>query len=619
MKNHMKSPFTARAIPAVAISAIFATSAYCQTSQTLSPVLVTAARIPQSARDVLSDTLVITAEELAASGQRTLVDVLQQKRGFEINRNGGPGTVSSVFIRGAANNQSVVLVDGVRIGSSTLGGATWETIPLAQIERVEVVYGPLSSLYGADAIGGVLQIFTKRGDGAPRGTVSAGLGSYATRSLDAGVSGSTSTFRYALQAAQERSDGFSASTPDAGKFTYNPDRDGYTKRSVGAQFSLELAPGQELGMHLLHSALEAQFDAGPGFDDRNEQQLGAYALYAKNKITKDWTSLLQIARSTDQGKTFASYGNSRIDTAQNQFSWQNDLRVGADTLQLVLDRRVEKVDADTAALKRERSTNSVAGSYRLQRGQHSGSIALRNDNNSQFGSHTTGSLDYGYRLSDALRVNLGAGTSFRAPTFNELYYPSFGIDTNKPEKGKNIEAGLHYEAGDSHASAVVYRNRLSDLLVYAPVCPVQLSTHPFGCAYNIDQATLSGVSFSADKTFGSLQLRGALDVQDPRDDTTGKRLPRRARQHGSVALEYAAGSYKAGVESVFSGERYDDGANLNRLGGYGLLNVFASTALARDWSLFGRWNNVTGKNYALSRGYATPGSNLFVGIRYAMQ
>ena len=610
----------ARAILAASLAAGFASAAFAQS--TLSPVLVTAARMPQSARDVLSDTLVITADQLAQSGQRTLVDVLQQQRGFEISRNGGPGTVSSVFIRGAANNQSVVLVDGVRIGSATLGGATWETIPLSQIERVEVVYGPMSSLYGADAIGGVVQIFTKRGDGPARATVSAGLGSYGTRSLEAGLSGSgggDQKVRYAIQAARETSDGFSASTPEAGSFTYNPDKDGYSKRSASGQFSIELAPGQELGANFLTSSLDSQFDGGPGFDDRNEQQLGTVALYAKNKISSSWTSLVQIARSTDKSKTFASYGNSRIDSKQNQFSWQNDIRIGADVLQLIAERRVETVDSDTSALSRERSTNSIAASYRLQRGAHLASVALRNDNSSQFGAHATGSLDYGYRIGSAWRVNLGAGTSFRAPSFNELYYPNFGIAANQPEKGRNIEAGLHYDQDETHFSAVAYRNRVSDLLVYAPVCPVQVATHPFGCAYNVDQAILSGVTLSAAEKFGSFALRGTVDVQDPRDDTTGKRLPRRAREHGSIALEYAGGNYRAGVESVLSGARFDDAANLNRLGGYGLLNLYANTALARDWTLFGRWNNLTGKNYALARGYATPAANLFVGIRYAMQ
>ena len=617
----MKSTLTPRALLAATLAAAFVPSVHSQTTS-MTPVVVTAARMPQSARDVLSDTLVITAEELMQSGQRTLVDVLQQKRGFEISRYGGAGTVSSVFIRGAANNQSIVLVDGVRIGSATLGGATWETIPLAQIERVEVVYGPLSSLYGADAIGGVVQIFTKQGEGAPSLNASVGAGSFATRAYDAGISGAVSgehKVRYAVQAARETSDGFSASTPQTGPYTFNADKDGYTKSSASARFSIELASGHEFGLNLMTSKLDAQFDAGAGFDDRNEQQLGTYALYAKNKLAANWTSLAQIAQSVDKNKTFASYGNGVIDTTQNQFSWQHDFTFGADVLQLVLERRVEKVDSDTTALARERSTNSLAASYHLQRGAHLGSVALRTDSNSQFGTHTTGSIEYGYRISNAWRINASTGTSFRAPTFNELYYPYYGIASNQPEKGENLEAGITFTRNDLHASAVAYRNRLTDLLVYAPACPVQQATHPYGCAYNIDKATLSGVSLSAEQKIGSLSLRGALDLQDPRDDTTGKRLARRAKQHGSLGLDYTVGTLKVGAETVFSSYRFDDGANTARLGGYTLLNLIASTVVMKDWTVFGRWNNVTDKNYQLARGYATPGANLFVGLRYAMK
>ncbi len=620
LKILMKSSLTPRAILAATLAAAFVPSVHSQT--TLSPVIVTAARMPQAAKDVLSDTLVITAEELMQSGQRTLVDVLQQKRGFEISRNGGPGSVSTVLIRGAANYQSIVLVDGVRIGSATLGGATWETIPLAQIERVEVVYGPLGSLYGADAIGGVVQIFTKQGDGAPSLNASAGAGSFGTRAYDVGISGAVSgehKVRYAVQAARETSDGFSASTPQSSPYTYNPDKDGYTKSSASARFSIDLAKGHELGLNLMTSRLDAQFDAGAGFDDHNEMQLATYALYSKNKLAQNWTSFVQIAQSLDKGKTFASYGNSVIDTTQNQATWQNDFAFGADVLQVVLERRNEKVDSDTPELARERSTNSLATSYRLRRGSHLGSASLRADKNSQFGTHTTGSIEYGYRISNAWRVNASTGTSFRAPSFNELYYPYFGIASNKPEKSENFEAGLYFDKDDLQFSAVAYRNRLSDLLVYAPTCPVEQATHPYGCAYNIDKATLSGLSLSAAEKFGSISVRGALDLQDPRDDTTGKRLPRRARQHGSLGIDYAVGTFKLGAETVFSSARFDNGANTVRLAGYNLLNLTASTALAKDWTAFGRWNNVTDKNYDLSSGYATAGANLFVGLRYAMK
>lgn len=606
---------------AATLAAAFVPSVHAQTAS-LSPIVVTAARMPQSAKDVLSDTLVITAEELSQSGQRSLVDVLQQKRGFEISRNGGPASVSSVFVRGAANYQSIVLVDGVRIGSATLGGPTWETIPLADIDRVEIVYGPLSSLYGADAIGGVVQIFTKQGEGAPRLGASAGLGSFGTRAADAGISGAiggANKFRYVLQVARETADGYSASTPQAGPYTYNPDKDGYTKSSASARVSVDLAPGQEIGLSLLTSKLDAQFDAGPGFNDRNEQQLGTYAVYAKNKFAANWNSQVQLAQSIDKNKTFASYGNSAIDTTQNQLSWQNDITLGYDVLQLVLERRVEKVDADTPELVHERGTNSLAASYRLQRGGHSGSVALRSDSNSQFGQHTTGSVEIGQRFGQAWRVNASLGTSFRAPSFNELYYPNYGVASVRPEKGENLEAGLGYSLNDLQFNAVAYRNRLSDLIVYAASCPVQQASHPYGCAYNVDKATLSGLSLSAAANFGSLGVRGALDVQDPRDDTTGKRLPRRAREHGSINVDYAIGSTKFGAETVFASSRFDDGANTLRLGGYTLLNLTASTPVAKDWTAFGRWNNVTDKNYALANGYATAGANLFVGLRYAVK
>jgi vitamin B12 transporter len=248
-----------------------------------------------------------------------------------------------------------------------------------------------------------------------------------------------------------------------------------------------------------------------------------------------------------------------------------------------------------------------------------GSISIRNDDSSQYGSHTTGSIGYGYRIIDTLRASASYGTSFRAPTFNELYFPSFGVPTNKPEQGKNTEAGLYYDDGKSQANIVYYHNRITDLIVTAATCPVNPAGHPFGCAYNVDKALLTGVSVGASTTLDKVTLRSALDIQDPRDETTNKVLTRRARQHATLAAEYETGTVKTGAELVISGKRFDDVANNNVLGGYGILNLYSSYDFARDWSLFGRWNNVTNKNYELARNYATAGSNVFVGIRYAMK
>lgn len=612
---------------AFAIVPLFSVPAFSQAAQDALPpsVVVTATRTPQRAIDVLSDNVVITAKDIAQSGQTSLVQLLQQQRGVEVTMNGGPGNSSSVFLRGTNNNQSIVLIDGVRVGSSTLGGATWADIPLPEIDRIEIVYGPLSSLYGADAIGGVIQIFTRKGQGAPRLTASAGAGSYATRIADASVAGSTGgdhDLSYAISAAHEASDGFSATKP--GNLSYNPDKDGYTRDSASGQFGYTLAKDQKIGFNFLSSRLDAQFDSGPStYDARSVQKLENYALYSTNRLASNWTSKLQLSRSTDKARTLSSAaasGNSQVDTTQTDVTWQNDVALGADLLQLLAERRKEEVDSSsTPVVAGERTTNSFAASYQLKRGAHLAIASLRNDNSSQYGSHTTGAVGYGYRITDALRANASFGTSFRAPTFNELYFPSFGVPSNKPEKGRNTEAGLYYDDGVTQATAVVYRNRLTDLLVTAAACPVDPASHPFGCAYNVDRALLTGITLGASTRAGDFTIRGTLDLQDPRDETTDKLLTRRARQHATVALDYHAGPLQAGAELALSGKRYDDVANRNVLGGYGLLNLYASYAITRDWSAFARWNNVTDKNYELARNYATAGSNGFIGIRYAMK
>ena len=607
---------------ALALCSAFSLPAFADAPQNknLDTVLVTATRTPQIAQEVLADNVVISADEIAKAGQISLIELLQRKRGIEVARNGGPGTTASVFVRGADTRQSVVLVDGVRIGSSTSGGATWSAIPLSQVDHIEIVYGPLSSLYGADAVSGVIQIFTKKGEGAASPIVSAGVGSYGTRNLEAGVSGSSNGFRYALRASHEHSDGFNATRPGAGTFVYNPDKDGYKNNGGSGQFSFEYAKDQEVGFTFLNSHLDAQFDSGLGTDDRNLQKLETYALYSRNRFAPNWTSDLQISQSKDLSDTLGSFP-STFNTRHNNIAWQNNFFVGkSDVLQLLVEQHKEKVDATTSALNGTRTTNSVAAAYQMKFGQHLGSVSVRNDNNDQFGSHTTGSLGYGYRITNALRVNASYGSSFRAPTFNELYFPGFGVPTNRPERGRNAEAGVYYDDGKTELSAVAYRNRVTDLLVTAKSqeCPIP-GNYPFGCSYNVDESLLRGISLGAKTKVHDVTLRGSLDLQDPRDETTDRVLVRRAKTHGVIGADYAAGPLAAGAEVVFSDKRFDDLANRNTLGGYGITNLYASYEVAPNWTVFGRWDNVFDKSYELARNYNTPGSNLFVGVRYGMR
>lgn len=625
----MTFPVTRRAaITSLALAIAAPASFAAETS--LAPVIVTATRTPQPASEVLSDNISIGSEEIARSGAGSLVDLLQRQRGIEVARNGGAGASSSIYIRGASNNQSILLIDGVRTGSSSVGGVAWSAIPLSAIDHIEIVYGPLSSLYGADAIGGVIQLFTKKGVAStPQISASAGAGSDATRQYDASVAGATGgehSFSYALSAGKERSDGFSAIKP--GSFYYNPDKDGYNKENASGRFTLQLAKGHELGLLFLQSRLNAQHDNGPApYYVHGVQKLENLAVFTKNQLLPNWSSQFQLSqvrdKSTDDGGTL-SWDQFQLNATQTSATWQNDINIGADVLQILFDHSKEEVRSSISPeLSHDRTTKSVAASYNLKRDRHLATLSLRNDDSSQYGAKTTGAVGYGYRITSALRANASFGTSFHAPTVYDLYSAfngaPVGIPGNRPEKGRNAEAGLHFDDGALQLGAVYYRNRLTDLLVYGFPCPFDPATYSGGCTYNVNNAVLEGVSLSARRRFGAFHASGNLDLQDPRDEKTGNTLARRAKKHGNIALEYDAGALKAGVDLQMAGKRYDNAANTNTMGGYGLINLFATYQVGPEWSLLARWDNVTDKQYEQAKSFATPGSKVFVGLRYGMK
>ncbi len=600
-----------RRATALPLALVFAAPVF---AQSLDAVVVTAKRMPQRASDVIADTTVIYAEDISRSGAGSVADVLQRQRGIEISRNGSAGAATSVFLRGANSNGVVVLLDGVRIGASTSGVAAWNAVPLNAIDRIEIVYGPLSTLYGADAIGGVIQIFTRKGDGGPVLNASAGLGSNATRQLDASVHGAGGGLRYAFGAGREASSGFSATRP--GAFGFNPDDDGYRRRNANGQLAYALASGHEIGAQFLHSSLRAQYDNGSSpYDAFNRQDLNTAAVYINSQVTTHWRSTLQYARASDKLGSFtsaAASGASQLDTRQDELSWQNTIALGSDTLQLLASRREEKVaSSSTAALSRARSTNSYAAAYSARRGAHLFDLSARHDR-SVYGNANTGATGYGYNFGNGWRATASLGSSFRAPTFNELYFPNFGFAANRPEKGRNGEAGLHYDSGGVQLDATYYRNRLTDMIVSSTPCPGR----PGSCAYNVNEATLEGLSIAGRTRIGAVNLRGSLDWQDPRDDTTGKQLARRARRHASFHADTGWGRFEAGAELQLSGERFDDAANARRLGGYGLLNLYTSWQVTPGLSLLVRLDNAADKHYELARHYGTGGRTWFAGLRY---
>ena len=622
------------------------------TSSPINPIIVTATRTPTKASDVLADNIYIGPEEIEQAGQTSLVELLQRQKGVTISSYGTGGSNASVFLRGTTNNQTLVLIDGVRIDDAFNGGTNWSVIPLTIIDHIEIVFGPQSSLYGSDAIGGVVQIFTKKGDGPAKVGASFGYGSYGTSISEVSINGSTQgdqKIRYSLAGSQTLSMGFNTIAPNNKDGYTSTSRTGYVQDSISGKLSQEWSAGQEIGLQFLNSRLNNQL---PGVDPQEYyyqqiqnqiSQLGTYALYSKNQVLQNWRSLVQVSAQTNTALTHApgtpnnSTYDSTLNQRQNTYTWQNDIAIGADNLQILAERKTQNVSSNQLdynngdfinnpttpypliGFSQGRNTNSGAIAYQLKSDASIANLSLRNDSISGYGPQTTGAAAYGYFFTKEWRGNINYGTGFRAPTFNDLYYPGYGNAALLPEKSKNTEVGIHYEKTSLEGHIVAFSNSISNLIQASnsPSCPI--GTGLFGCASNVSSAKITGATLSGLAQVSSLNLKASYTQQNPVNESTNSTLLKQAKQYGNIAAEYLYLNLTTGIGATFSGRRDDfQGANTG-MGGYTIFNLYANYDLEKDLSVFARWNNALNKTYQLSYGYNTPGSNVFVGLRYAMK
>lgn len=597
---------------AATLAAVFAIPCPALAAGDDATVVVTATRIATRASELLNDVTVLRREDIEASGATALSELLAAQPGIELVSNGGAGKTSSLFIRGAESRHTVVLIDGMRINSATSGDTAIQHIPLAQIERIEIVRGPVSSLYGSEAIGGVVQVFTRRGEGALSGNVQASYGSRNTTDLSASLSGATERLNYALTAGHFRTDGVSALTNSANG-AYHPDADGYRQDNISGRIGVQLAPGHDLAANAFHSDGVSRYDAyGAGdYDARMPQTLQGFGIESRNRFADIWTSTLRLADSTDDSTNHASATSTSVfKTGQTQATWQNDIRTPLGDLLAGVERLEQRVDSSTGYTTTDRNVDSLLLGYQGRLDAHRLQVSARRDDNSQFGAKTTGMAYYGYQLTPMWRASVGAGTSFSAPTFNQLYYPGYGNPDLKPEQGRNKEASLVWDGGHARASITWFDNRVRDLIQSVLVTP------PFGyAASNVQKAKLTGWTLVAEGGALGWRTRAALDLLDARDEATGLRLPRRARQHLTLGIAREFGAFSANGEVVASGRRYDDAANTRPLAGYTVVNAGLDYRHSADTTLFAHAVNLFDKRYELASGYATTRAGVFVGVR----
>lgn len=569
------------------------------------PVIVTATRTAQLADQVLAPVIVITREQIERSQPTDVADLLRFHAGLDLGRNGGPGQTTSLFLRGTNSDHTLVMIDGVRINPGTIGSAAFQNLDPSIIERIEIVKGPRSSLYGSDAIGGVINIITRRASSGTQAELSAGGGSFDTRKVTAGARhAGSSALRYGIDGSWHSSDGFPPRTDS------DIDR-GHDNTSVSAHAGRRFGA---LDVELSHFDARGNTEYLGFFLDPLDQDFrnATTALTLEAQPTAIWVSRLQLSQARDEIDQNQSTDFAHTD--RRMLDWQNDLQYGASRLVTAgiwwMREEVSAVsfgdgfdeDTDTRAVYLQDSTEI---------GAHSLLIAGRYTDHDAFGGHTTWDAGYGYRLTDATRLIASAGTAFRAPDSSDRF--GFGGNPDlDPEESRNLEIGVRHRLSPAQRlSMSLFQNDIENLIEFDFINTNQM--------VNIGKARIRGVEAGYEVV--SRYWRAAIEaiVQDPESGTTGDPLPRRAKRSVTASLGYDDGRYQLGADLLATSSRKDSDFSDVRLAGYGLVNLNAAWLLTPDWTLRARVENLFDMDYTLADGFNTADRSCFIQLAWRYQ
>lgn len=568
--------------------------------------VVTATRTPRDPSQLASDVTVITAADIAQSSAPDLPSLLARQPGIAMAQTGSTGQTASLFLRGTNSNHVQLLIDGQRIGSATTGAAAWQMIPLEMIERIEIVRGGASGAYGADAIGGVVQIFTKQGGGKPHANASIEAGSYGHTATTAGIGGSSGNLRYQFNVRASNDGGVNATQP--GHSLYEADRDGSHNAGFNGNLAYFIDERNEIGAQLLYSNSRTEFDAGglPA-NPVTQNRLLNYSVYSRNTLLPNWESTVRVGESRDWSKADGWDWNSftpaidRFETRQQQVNWSNRIKSGWGNWLLGAETLEDKVSSSVQYDRDSRRTNAVFGGWSQTFGRHSLQANVRHDHSDQFGGFDSGNLGYSFELVKNTHVYTNVGRAFHAPTFNDLYYPAspwFSPNPNlKPEQAHTAEIGLKTRLARWQFNAALFQTRLTDMIASTGTT-----------MENVGKARIRGATFGANGQLGNFDLAGNLTWQDPRNLDRDTQLTRRARVLGNARASYRLGDWRPFAELEGQSGRFEAASNAaaSRMHGYLLTHVGTDYRLTRDWKLSLRVNNVFDQHYALAKDYATP-------------
>lgn len=574
-------------------------------------IIVTATRDELPLKAALPTAHVITALDIERLQPRDLPSLLGRVSGVDFRDSGGRGSTSGVFIRGTTSSQIIVLIDGVRSSSATTGATPLENIPLTSIERIEIVKGPLSGLYGADALGGVIQVFTKKGTSSDlTGSLRASYGSHDFQDYTATMSAGSEDHQFLLSLSKEDTDGIDRTEL---KTDGNEDKDSFKEKSGNLSASFTLTDKLKAQLNYLRSEGRSEFDNTFGadlgsFSDNEMESTGVKLIYHSGDMLK-----LSLDLGYLSDRMITPVFSSDFHTRRNSAAIQGDIQLNAEN-QLTIG--VDKYTDDVATLSAFPETERDNKGYFLQWQGYRESVKmvtnLRYDDNEAYGSDTNGSVALSFALGENLEMVGSYGTAFKAPSFNELYFPFYGNPDVEPEETETFELSLKggYETMEWRIS--IYQNDVDNLIGF------DLSTFT---ANNIASATLEGVELEASLTLAEWQISGNIDYLEARDDATNEWLDDRALVSANLSVARQFNQWYLGIDAQSEHGRHDSGGlDLPGFTIWGLSTVYD---IDDNLKISGRVDNLFNKDYSLnlyssSGAYETEGTVARVSIEYRL-
>jgi len=579
-------------------------------------MVVTATRTELAKNQLAASATVYTRKDIERLQVQTLPDLLKGTSGIDITQQGGYGKIASVFMRGTNPDQILVLIDGIKAGSVTAGTTPFEFIPIDQIERVEIIRGPQSSLYGSEAMGGVIQIFTRKGNtqDKPSVAVDAGGGSYNTYRAAGTVSGKWKNTWYTLGSSGFGSHGFNARQPIPGPYGLDqPDNDGYDNAAVNARLGHRFDNNAEVEAFFMRAQGHTDYDGN--YQDKTDFVNQVFGTSASMDIIDNWRSTLRLGQSLDDNDQFAPDGafSSTFDSTRWNASWLNQFTL-SDEHQLILgsDYRLDEVDSTENYTENSRYDVGVFTELHSQLwDDHFVNASVRYDHNQAFGDAVTGNVGWRYNWDYGISMLASFGNAFKSPSFNDLYFPNYGNPDLKAEESTSFEAGLVGNHDWVQWEIRAYHTDI-DNLITPTMDPV---TFEFS-AENIGKAQIDGIETEIGAQWLGWNGKLSMNLLSPVNRETNNRLPRRAEQTLAFDLSRTFGSFDVGANVLAQGDRFDNTQNTIKVAGYVTVDLRTAYHLNKNWMFSAKLNNLLDKNYQTVDTYNMPDRNFFVSVHY---